>query len=137
MIGPVSAAGFPGDQIPKYRKKAVKKTPKKANHKHAYEPVIFRYINQQSHFYADRGFVADYDYAAGSRCTICGRLDHGFPEESGMGKVPAVCSRVTIPVPWDTNASPRKRNILKPEYSHLPLVIVEDYWKLKEVKSDE
>lgn len=130
MIGPVSPACFPCGEVPKYRKKSAKKPPKKANHKHTYERVIFRYLNPQCFFYPEYGFVGDYSYSAGSRCTVCGRLEHGFPGDGG------VCVSQTVRMPR-FNEPDRKRNILKPEYVSLPIVEVEDYWKLKEVKPNE
>lgn len=137
MIGPVSPACFPCGEVPRHRKKSAKKPPKKADHKHTYERVILRYTDPSAHFYLERGFVADYTYAAGCRCTICGRLGRGFPAEEGSGAVrtnEAVFSRINIPL---FGESVRKRNVLKPEYANLPLVEVEDYWKLKEVITDE
>lgn len=64
-----------------YRKKRVKKTPKKANHRHTYEPVILSYFNQNKNFSRETGFVGGMDTCPGSRCTICGRVEYGFPKD--------------------------------------------------------
>lgn len=66
--------------VPKYRKKAVKKTPKKADHKHLYEPVIVKYLNIYRHYDPSRGFVPGMDICSGSRCSVCGKVEYGFPK---------------------------------------------------------
>lgn len=65
---------------PKYRKKSKKKTPKKANHKHEWEPVILEYYNKNRDFDRERGFVGGRDFCRGSRCVICQKLALGFPD---------------------------------------------------------
>lgn len=67
------------DGIPKYRKKRGRKPPKKADHKHEYEPVIFEYTFE------------GVGYCAGSRCKTCGKLRLGFPvgyDRPGGRKLP-------------------------------------------------
>lgn len=129
-VQPASPACFPCGEIPRYRKKSQKTPPKKADHKHEYEPVIFRYFNKYSWFSRERGFTGDYDYAAGQRCTVCGRLEHGFPDGS-HGPVAA-----TVNIPWQDGTT-RKRRIIIGAFTHLPIVSVQDYWKLKEVTSND
>ena len=67
------------DEVPKYKKKAKKNTPKKASHKHEWEPVILGYpklkLSQERGFFSDEEKV----YVRGGRCIICGRLDLNYP----------------------------------------------------------
>lgn len=123
MIEPVRGASFPCGEIPRYRKKAAKRTPKKADHKHDYEPVILSYLNPYGEFSRERGFVSHTDYCAGRRCKICGRLDYGFDN----GRNVSVANRITIP--W-IDGTERHRYVIKEEYRHLPVVKVKDYWHL-------
>lgn len=124
MIAPVSSTCFPCEEIPRYRKKAVKKVPKKADHKHEYESVILSYINPQSTFSPERGFIPGRDYAAGRRCRICGRLDYGFADSSN----PRV--ETVIRIPWQ-NGTERKSKLIAEQYRHLPVVRIKDYWTLE------
>ena len=130
MIGPVSAPSYVCEEVPRHRKKAIKKVPKKSNHKHTFEPVILSYINPNGEFSPERGFISQRDYCAGRRCSICGKLDYGFPD----GKPVRVASRIEIP--W-FGEKVKKHIVINPEYKHLPVVEIKDYWKLEEVKSNE
>lgn len=124
MIDPIRAASFPCGEIPRHRKKAVKKTPKKADHKHEYEPVIFRYTLE--HFkLTDRGFISGRSYSPGRRCTICGRLEHGFDDRTLS---PIVYNVIKMPRP---NGEVTTIHLLKEEYRHLPVVNLKDYFKLE------
>lgn len=123
MIDPIGAASFPCGEIPEHRKKAQKNTPKKANHKHEYESVILSYIT--SHFkLTPGGFVPGRTYAAGKRCTVCGRLDTGFPD----GKCPEVYHRIKMEKP----SGDVIHHIIRHEYLHLPVIKVKSLFDLKE-----
>lgn len=128
MIDPVSSTCFPCGEIPRYKKKSQKKTPKKANHRHEYSPVILSYIDKYSDFSRERGFVPMRVYSAGSRCTVCGRLIHGFP-----GSEPTRVAR-TVKIPWVNGTERRYCEVLE-DFKHLPVVEVTDYWTLKEEKT--
>ena len=126
MIGPVSSCVFPCGEIPRYRKKSQKRPPKKADHKHEYEPVILSYIAEHGDFSKERGFIPMRSFCAGSRCTICGRLNHGFPD----GKAVTVADVKKLP--WPTGD--KRFSQIRPEYRSLPVVKLSDYWTLKEEK---
>ena len=56
------------DEIPKYRKKAKKNTPKKSKHKHIYEPCVFEYhVDVLWSPHATNKSI-------GSYCRICGKI---------------------------------------------------------------
>lgn len=98
-----------------YRKASKKSPPKKANHKHTYEPVVLSYFNKTKNFSHEQGFTGGMDTCGGRRCTICGHLELGFPSDFE-------------PAPhrsfyWE-------RNDLKITYPDLPVVPVPDIWKL-------
>ena len=123
MIDPIGAASFPCGEIPKHRKKAQKSTPKKANHKHEYEPIILSYIEPNFKL-TPGGFVPGRTYTAGKRCTICGRLDTDFPS----GKRPKVYQRIKMERP----SGDVIHHIILHEYLHLPVIKVKSLLDLKE-----
>lgn len=130
MIGPVSAAGFVCEEVPRHRKKAAKKTPKKSNHRHTYEPVILSYINPNGEFSPERASTSGAIILLGDKSTFGRELDYGFPN----GKPVRVASRIEIP--W-FGGSVKKHIIINPEFKHLPVVKIKDYWKLEEVEPNE
>lgn len=102
-----------------YRKKAKKRKPKKANHKHEFEPVILKYFNKQLTFSKTNGFIGGIDYNRGSRCKICGLLRHGFPDQDTR----FLCFPIL---------NMRFGRELLEEYPDLPIVEVNDYWHLND-----
>lgn len=123
MIEPVRGANFPCGEIPKYRKKAARKAPKKADHKHEYERVIFRYINRNIAFSPERGYISGEDFYPGRRCTICGRLERGFED----GFTPNVCMVINM---W-RNGVHIKRRMISEQYRQLPVIRLRDFWTLE------
>lgn len=111
--------------VPRYRKKAKKNPPKKADHEHEYESVILKYTNKYREFNQERGFVAGTDYAAGRRCIHCGKLTYGFV---GAGCVP-VAGKLEF---TDVFGHKHSRREILPKYRDIPVVAVKDYWNLKE-----
>lgn len=63
------------DEVMPYKKKSSRKPPKKAKHKHDWEPVIFEWLNPNYKYDKNKGFVEGYSYYCGKRCKICGRLE--------------------------------------------------------------
>lgn len=59
------------DDIPKYRKKAVKKSAEKSNHKHEYEEVVLSINAPSSILYI---FNKPVVYSTGLMCKICGKV---------------------------------------------------------------
>lgn len=60
------------DEVTPYKKKTRRKPPKKAKHKHDYQPCIFEYDGirlDKAH-----GFVPNPNTGFGSYCTICGKI---------------------------------------------------------------
>lgn len=129
MIDPVSSAGFPCGEIPRYRKKSQKRPPKKADHKHDFSrKVILRGHTRYARFNTAHGFVGGEEYAAGSQCPVCGRVRIGFPNETTVARVSG-----TLEIPWGDSV--RKRTIIRPEYANLPVVDVNNLIDL-EVKTN-
>lgn len=130
MINAVSGAGFPCGEIPRHRKKAKKNTPKKADHRHEWDPVIFSYINPNFKL-TPGGFISGRSFYAGSRCLSCGKLTLGFPD----GSCPMVYHVIKIPRP---DGGEKTRHLVRAEYLHFPEVRVKDLFKLeKEENKDE
>ena len=55
------------EEFPRYRKKSVKKPPKKSNHKHEYTYCVFK-----EHFDTPFGSVEEFEI--GTYCPICGKI---------------------------------------------------------------
>ena len=98
-----------------YRKASKKSPPKKANHKHTYEPVVLSYFNDHMEFSRERGFVGGVDTCGGRRCTICGHLEVGFPKDFDADVYRGLF--------WS-------KEDLKIIYPDLPVIPVNDIWKL-------
>lgn len=69
------------DEIPKYRKKAKKNTPKKSKHKHIYEPCVFEY-----HVSVPWNPQAT-NKTIGSYCRICGKMGSMMDRERWIEEV--------------------------------------------------
>lgn len=61
------------DEVVRYKKKSTKRPPKKANHKHIFEPCVFE--TKGIKFDIAHGIVdGPSEYRMGSYCKICGRV---------------------------------------------------------------
>lgn len=60
------------DDIPKYKKKKRKNTPRKANHKHVYENCVFQYDSIT--FDKGHGIISESKLSIGKYCPICGKI---------------------------------------------------------------
>lgn len=66
------------DEVPKYRKKAVKKTPKKADHKHSYTDCVVEYsISFPWEQHTTQKEIRSY-------CPVCGKLGYMMHRENWM-----------------------------------------------------
>lgn len=111
------------DEVTPYKKKTQSKPPKKARHKHDYQPCIFEYDGirlDKAH-----GFVPSPDTGFGSYCTICGKIgasnhdrwSRWVPVNGG----PAGHSEYTEEAQIELN----------PETRTLPTFRIEDIWSQK------
>lgn len=104
----------------RHRKKASKKTPKKANHKHTWEDVILR-----ENITLPFGLGCDsVSYHAGKRCTICGKLSFGF--ESGEPVQVSENHRMQTP------AGVFNMPEVLPEFRSLPMYEVKSIFNMKD-----
>jgi len=62
-------------EVPRYKKRRKKTTPKKADHKHKLEDVIIIYNNPYHKFSKAYGFVCGEEQLIGQRCMICGKIN--------------------------------------------------------------
>ena len=62
------------EDIPRYKKKAKKKSAAKADHKHRFEPCVFRLDDLR--FDEAHGFVREPDaaFSIGTYCPVCGKI---------------------------------------------------------------
>lgn len=102
------------DFVP-YKKASKKTPPRKSKHKHIYEPVILSYFNRNKSFDRNKGFIGGMDTCGGRRCTVCGHLATGFPD--------------------NFNAAPNQSffwefNDLRINFPNLPIVEVDDIFNL-------
>ena len=66
------------EEIPKYKKKSKAKTPKKADHRHIFEPCVIEYICPYAEFTKEQGFKPGYKAKIDGYCPICGKI--GTPD---------------------------------------------------------
>lgn len=115
---------YEDEQVP-YRKKKQKPRRPKSNHKHEYEPVILEYYNKHLSFNRERGFIGGPDCCGGRRCSICGRLELGFPEGTPEYET------------WKTNHGIRVEKFnLYAKYPNIARVKIQDIWA-KDLKEAE
>lgn len=68
------------NDIPKYKKKSSKKHAKKSDHKHRYEPCVFKYSSlwylakPESHIVGDLEVINKTIKSNGTYCPICGKV---------------------------------------------------------------
>lgn len=60
------------EEVPKYRKKAQKKSFKKANHKHEWTNCV--YETDTIKYSREKGFEKDTEFTIGKYCPICGKI---------------------------------------------------------------
>ncbi len=60
------------EDVPKYRKKSQKKTPKKSNHKHEWENCV--YETDSVGYSKEKGFYKTAELTIGKYCPICGKI---------------------------------------------------------------
>lgn len=116
------------DEVTPYKKKAQRKPPKKAKHKHDYHPCIFEYNGirlDKAH-----GFVPDQKTGFGSYCTICGKIGEVdytmWMNLTPIGNGKAYRSEYTYDAKDELNPATRT----------LPTFYIEDIWAQKFVAID-
>lgn len=60
------------EEIPKYKKKARKKPPKKANHKHEWASCVYQ--TDSVAYSREKGFYKTAELTIGKYCPICGKI---------------------------------------------------------------
>ena len=115
-----------GESNTPYKKKAKKVVPKKADHRHEYEPVIISFHDIRHHINpsSPTGFDEGESYCPGSRCKICGRLEHDFPKGSECRER---CHHSAFYL-----AIGNRCELMK-EFPELDVVSVDDFWNLNVV----
>lgn len=103
----------------RYRKKAKSKNPKKANHKHIWEPIILVWNNPHYKFDGEKGWVSGDSYYFGRRCKVCSKLKHDFSEE--------FLKEIGI----NTYYTMRFFGSKSDYFPQLPHIRIEDYFNLK------
>lgn len=100
----------------RYRKKAVKRVPVKAKHKHVWKDVILK----------ENILVFGFDlisYSAGKRCEVCGKLSIGFKDNKPV----QVSESCRIQTPAGVFNIPQVLS----EYQDLPVYEVDSIFNLK------
>lgn len=109
------------DENTPYKKRSKKTVPKKADHKHDYEPVIIECWNPELKYERNKGFIGGTDLHPGSRCKVCGKLALNFPR--GSLEYSSFMEHYGIPF--------IRREVLKEsEFSHLDVCNVKNIWDL-------
>lgn len=108
------------DEIPKYRKKAKKNTPKKSKHKHTYEPCVFEYrVDVPWGHDNTRKIICSY-------CSICGKIGAMLDREKWIDSSRGICGYFAD---WSDAAMAE----FNEETRTLPYFFLNDYLKQKYV----
>ena len=119
------------DEVIKYKKKAKKKVPKKAKHKHEFADCVFEY-NMKS-YDREKGFVVKpigQDF--GGYCVICGRIHRGI----GLGGLTNWYTKTLYGASVCYKLSDEAKKELDPKTRTLPTFWVDDYFNQKFVDLD-
>ena len=114
------------DDVPKYRKKSKKATPKKANHIHQSEYCVFEHTATNA--YSIQGRTSSVESTIGKYCAICGKVlgictdDDDWTSDSNLYARGVRCGRS-----WNESAVKE----LDPVTRTLPTFYLKDYWKQK------
>ena len=118
------------DEFVPRRKKSSAKPPKKAKHKHDYQPCIYEYDGVKLD--EARGFIPELDMQFGTYCTICGKRDWMLGDKDRWFQLEWGPRRGWCRSVYTEEA---KRE-LNPETRTLPTFRLLDYWKQKYVDLD-
>ena len=69
---------FEDENLTPYKKKSKSKPPKKAKHKHDFNPCVFEYDGIR--FDQAHGFVPNHQTSIGCYCAICGKIGGDIPD---------------------------------------------------------
>lgn len=111
----------------KYRKKSRRKSPKKANHKHEFQPCVFEYEGVE--FNSIHGIIptSEHQFSMGGYCRICGKIGDTSHQWTRLVNVKPDSCAVRVE---DTEEAKRELN---PETRTLPTFFLERRWFQKYV----
>lgn len=116
------------NEIPKYKKKARKHTPKKANHEHEYAFCVYEYegfaLGEAS------GMYKTLEKSIGTYCRICGKIGDVHTRDPKWVLNSAVFNRgVAVGYKYNDEALAQ----MNPDTRTLPLFSIGNMWKVKNV----
>lgn len=115
------------EEIPRHKKKSQAKPPKKAKHKHIFEPCVFEFNNLR--FSKEHGMTYDQpDACISAYCPVCGKVGP-LPNRERWYATRYTSSRSIEP--YETDECKRELN---PETRTHPTFWVEDRWFTKYVE---
>lgn len=120
------------DDAPRYRKKASKKTPVKADHRHEFVNCVYELPTVR--YDEARGFVPDSKLSIGTYCRICGKIGVHF-DQDGEWKEKEPISRHWgfFGYKWSAKAEAE----FDEKTRTLPFFRIDDSFKQKFVKTEE
>lgn len=109
------------DDVARYKKKATKKSPPKAKHKHEFEECILEYPSKS--FDKTKGFIDKVEGCFGRYCVICGRIHFGGLTDHFV--------RAPYGNSYVLRMSEKAKRELNPETRTLPTFWVDGFLKTK------
>ena len=118
--------------VPKYRKKSKKSSPKKSNHEHEYEFCVFEY---EGFSLSDTlGIQNVMEHSIGTYCRICGKIGDIQTRDSKWVSDSSVYNRgVAVGYKYNDDSLVQ----LNPETRTLPLFSIGNMWKVKYVNLED
>ena len=118
------------DDLPRYRKKAKKKTPAKADHKHEFVNCVYEIDTERLD--PSHGFVTDTRFSIGTYCRVCGKIGTHFDRSwRDSDPVPSWCRMFCEK--WSARAEAEFNEATRT----LPLFRIHDLFKQKYVERKE
>lgn len=114
-------------ETPKYGKKKVKKTPKKADHKHQYQNVIIEYTYPRN--YPVPRLAGKPAYALESYCKICGKLSSPVKDEEATRLFPHCYAGHFGFIAWMKDYQKESENYKQYCMTHYPHYSMPDYYE--------
>ena len=124
------------DEVPKYKKKSQKVTPKKADHKHEAAFCVYEYTTDR--YTIEHGHEKLPACAIGTYCTICGKILTVTLKELNNPYVEKTSENTwNWLVPIGCKWSELGLREINPETRTLPTFVLNDYWKQKFINLEE
>lgn len=122
------------DETVRYKKKAKKKTPKKADHKHEFVTCVYGYNKRV--FSKERGFENVPDLSIRTYCPVCGKVGTSFDYENERYVLDNTVRKPSYICP-DFDWTDEAKREFNPKTRTLPYFWIKDKWFTKYVELED